>query len=304
MQAEDVRFSDDELRQVQNQLLNILWNTFKFYELYALEVGDYDGKSPNVLDKWIIARLEDLTSLVTEGYESYDTIKATRPVKDFVSDFSTWYVRRSRDRFKSDDREDRAFAMATTRHVLLELAKLIAPVMPFIAEDIYLKLRKSEDPESVHLAEWPESRKSLFNFFNKDKEILENMSEVRRLVSLALEARSKVNIKVRQPLQKLKVKSANLKKEYLDILRDEINVKEVEIDKNLAEEVYLDTNLTPELIEEGSVRDLIRSIQEVRKEKGLNPGEKMTYQVKDEEKELFAKHGEHICLTTSITLEG
>jgi len=305
MQAEDLEFSDDEYRQAQNQVVNILWNTFKFYELYKGEntVADYTG-SENVLDKWIIARLNELTEEVTRGFESYDTVKATRPIKDFVSDLSTWYIRRSRDRFKSENLADKASAMSTTRHVLIALSKLIAPVMPFIAEDIYQKLRKEGKSESVHLCEWPTVEKSIFDIFKKsDKKILEDMTEVRRLVSLALEARAKANIKVRQPLRNLKIKNQNVKlgQEYLKIIKDEINVKEVVADKNITEEVELDTTLTPELLEEGNIRDVIRSIQEWRKVKGLQPGQKVKYEVM-ESREFYLKHKEVIEKATQVEL--
>ena len=302
MRAEDIRFSDDELRQIQNQLINILWNTFKFYELYADEKVSIDfRRSDNVLDKWILARLRELGEVITFGLENYDTVKATRPIKDFVSDFSIWYIRRSRNRFKSDDTIDSTFATATAKHVFLELSKLIAPVMPFIAEDVYLKLRSENDPESVHLCSWPEDRKSLSSLFkSSDKKILKNMEETRRLVSLALEARSMANIKVRQPLGELRIKNKKLGKEFLELIRDELNVKRITVDENIASEVELDTNLTLELIEEGKVRDAIRAIQDMRKEKGLKPGEKMSYAVPTQEKELFVKHSVEIKKATNI----
>lgn len=304
MQAEDARFSDDELRQIQQQLVNILWNTFKFYELYGNEVADYDAKSPNILDKWILAKLEELTQTITDGYESYDTVKATKPLKDFVSDFSTWYIRRSRDRFKSANLEDKAHAVATTRHVLSELSKLIAPVMPFLAEDVYK--HTGGEKESVHLDTWPTLRQgfawqALHRFFgDKNKQILEDMAETRRLVSLALEARAKANIKVRQPLKKLKVKSLKLGSEYLELIKDEVNVKEVIVDKNLSQEIELDTNLTPELIEEGRLRDAIRAVQEWRKVQGLQPGEKADYLLPEENKEFFISHKNEIENSTNV----
>ncbi len=292
MQAEDIRFSNDELRQIQNQLVNILWNTFKFYELYTDDKTSVEFRqSDNILDKWILARLRELREVITFGLENYNTIKATRPIKDFVSDFSTWYIRRSRDRFKSDDTIDNVSAMATTKHVLLKLSKLIAPIMPFIAEDIYLKLRSKNDPESVHLCDWPTIKKSFLAFFkSSDNNVLEDMAETRRLASLALEARSKANIKVRQPLQKLEVKNLKLAVEYLELIKDEVNIKEIIENSKLETEIRLNTGLTPELIEEGKVRDAIRAIQDTRKEKGLKPGEKMKFVMSPGEEEFFLKH--------------
>jgi isoleucyl-tRNA synthetase len=312
MQAEDMLFKDDEVKEVNNRLINILANSFTFYELYA-DGTPASAKSENVLDKWILARLNETVQEVTEALEAYDMVRASRPLKDFVTDLSTWYIRRSRDRFKGDDAKDKAQALGTSRHVFKEFSKLIAPVMPFIAEEIYLKIKEEGEPESVHLAEWPSMREeSLFSrLSNKlsefgslsqthgpDTPILEAMAETRRIVSLALEARSKANIKVRQPLSMLVVKT-KLEDEYLNIIKDELNVKTVIADEKLAEEISLDTTLTAELMEEGKVRDAIRAIQEWRKEQGLKPGEKASYPTSDE---LLLKHKSEVEKTTNVEL--
>ena len=197
MQAEDMLFKDEEIKDVHNRLINILWNSFSFYELYAdgkLETRNSKLETKHVLDRWILARLDQLIGEVTEAMEKYDMVRATRPIKDFVSDLSTWYIRRSRDRFKVRDQE----ALGTARHVFQEFSKLIAPVMPFIAEDIYRRLKGGK--ESVHLEDWPKAG-------SVDQKILENMEEARKIVSLALEARSKAGIKVRQPLPKLEIRT-------------------------------------------------------------------------------------------------
>jgi len=301
MQAEDIRFSDDEVKQANGQLINILWNTYNFYSMYTSDTEvEASSDSNNVLDEWIMSRLSELTVSMTEGMEVYDIVKATRPIKDFVSDFSTWYLRRSRDRFKSDNEKDKKDAIATTRYVLLTLSKLIAPVMPFIAEDIYQNVRKNSDPESVHLEQWPEPTSPSAK--GESEGVLTNMPEVRRLASLALEQRQKANIKVRQPLSKLKVKSLKLKSEYLELIKEELNVKEVVVDENLEGEVELDTKITPELAEEGKVRDVIRAIQNWRKEQGLNPGDDADYPIPSDEKELFARNKLEIENLTNVKL--
>ena len=306
MRAEDVRFVDDEVRQVHNQVLNILWNSFKFYEMYS--DGEYSNNpysSENVLDKWILVRLDELNRSIIECMDAYDTVRATRAIRDFISDLSTWYIRRSRDRFKSDDLDDKAFTISTTRHVLKELSKLIAPIMPFIAEDIYKQVRRTNDPESVHLENWPMAKKSsLFSFFSSksDKgDLIKNMEETRRIVSLALEARSKANIKVRQPLQKLEAKVKKLEVGYLELIKDEINVKEI-VDKDI-DGVELYTTLTPELIEEGKVRDAIRAIQDMRKEKGLSPKDLMQFSPQPEDKEFFKRNLQEIEKATNVKIE-
>lgn len=299
MQAEDMLFKDEEAKDIHNRLVNILANSFTFYELYA--DGTPAGKgSKNVLDKWILSRLNETISSVTEAMEVYDMVRASRPLKDFVSDLSTWYIRRSRERFKGEDAEDKAEALSTTRFVFKEFSTLIAPIMSFIAEEIYLKVREKDEPESVHLASWPEIKKSfLSSLISSDKNILKDMEETRRVVSLALEARMKANIKVRQPLAKLEIKT-QLPSEYLEIIKDELNVKEVVTNPSLETEVKLDTTLTPELEEEGKVRDIIRAIQEWRKEQDLKPGDKARYQIPVGEEELFRKFASEIQKVTNV----
>ena len=219
--------------------------------------------SSNILDKWIFSRLNQLNKEVTEGMEKYELDKATRPFADFIDDLSTWYLRRSRERFKGDDETDKAAALATTRFVLVELAKLLAPFMPFVAEDIYLKMNGGM--ESVHLETWPVTD-------TVDVGLLEEMKTVRQIASLGLEARSKAKMNVRQPLQKLKIQSTKFKIEdaaLLDLVKEEVNVKEVAFVADLTVDVELDTELTAELKEEGTLRELVRVIQDKRKEKGL-----------------------------------
>ncbi len=264
--GEDLAFSergvDDVLKKVNMRLLNVL----SFYELLGKDAAIVEKESNNPLDQWILARLAELKKETTRAFDAYELDRAVKPAGLFVDDLSTWYIRRSRDRFKSDDAVDRAHAIATTRTVLLEFSKLLAPTIPFLAEHIYQKVHGPR--ESVHLETWPE-------IMNIDQEILTNMTEVRRVVSLTLEARAKVGIKVRQPLQELKVKSEKLKSwETLQILViDEVNVKTVVFDMTITDEVLLDTTITPELKREGQFRELVRTVQELRKTTGLMPSD-------------------------------
>ena len=292
MQAEDMLFKDQEVKEVENRLVNILANSFNFYELYA-DGTEASSKSKNVLDRWILSRLNQLITDVTEALDKYDTVRATRPLKDFVGDLSTWYIRRSRERLRGGNKE----SIGTLRFIFLEFSKLIAPIMPFIAEEIYLKVRDDKDSESVHLCEWcsPPAKGEA----PKAEGVLENMSEARRIVSLALEQRQKANIKVRQPLAKLEIRNSKIESGYLEIIKDEINVKEIVENQNIAEEVKLDTSLTSELIEEGKLRDAIRAIQDWRKEQGLKPGEKVEYKTSDE---FLLKHKEEVEKATNIEL--
>ena len=190
---------------------------------------------------------------------------------------------RSRERVKTDGAEptydvgsqnrhrksvqvgDKQFALATMRYVLNELSKLIAPVMPFLAEAIYGGVGAGEK-ESVHLESWTEF--SLNEKIKmKNEKLLEEMEEVRKIVSLGLEARAKSGIKVRQPLQKLKIKNLKLKnnEDLIKLIKYELNVKEIIFDDKISGEVELDTEITPRLKEEGELRELIRGLQDLRK---------------------------------------
>ena len=260
VKAQDFSFSEKGVDEVVKKHIGRLNNVLTFYEMYSVD-DVAEKKSDDSLDMWIMNRLNELNRDITENLDKYEIDRACRPIADFIDDLSTWYIRRSRNRFKGGSgSDDKINALATTRKVLLELSKLMAPFMPFISEDIYLRLRGGK--ESVHLEEWPEYGKP-------DKKILENMREVRRLVSLGLEARMKAEINVRQPLAKLATK-IKFDKNLAPLIKDEVNVKEVAYDANQNEEVILDTNITSELKEEGMMRELIRSIQDLRKEKGFS----------------------------------
>ena len=252
--------------------------------------GDEKGgtDSDNVLDRWILARLQQTIFEMTSALDEYELDRSAKPLGDFLDDLSTWYVRRSRERFKGDNAADKKAALETTRFILEEFSKLLAPFMPFTADDIYSKVTKGGKEESVHLDAWPASRE----LNSENVEVIENMELVREIVSLGLEARAKAGIKVRQPLRELKIKGGVLEGEYLSLVKDEVNVKEVAFDESLAENVMLDTNITSELKEEGDLRDLIRAIQDFRKKEGLTPSDKVKLEVtaSKETSELIEKH--------------
>lgn len=278
MQSEDMHFRDEELKEVHNRIIGMLWNSYKFYELYASEkTADIpmDSQKRHALDRWILARLAQVVDEVTGYMEEYDTVRTVRTIRDFISDFSTWYIRRSRDRFKSDDVVDRGFAIETTRHVLQTIAKLLAPTAPFIAESVYRGT--GGEKESVHLEQWPMPLVR----DGEQESLLLGMKEVRRVASLALEARQRAGIKVRQPLASLTIKSTQLegKSELLQLLADEVNVKQVICNDECESEVLLDSTITEELRREGATRDIVRSVQELRKQAGLAPEQTVTLSV-------------------------
>ena len=293
MRAEDLRFSEKSVDEIYKKVILRLWNVYKFYELYAdKKMSNVNpsagGQISNVLDKWIIARLEELKGEISKWMDKYELDKASRPIGDFIDDLSTWYLRRSRERFKNEN-EDKKNAIATTRYVLLEFSKLIAPFMPFMSESIYQQLMVDDQRviASVHLENWPKLKPLISRFAEKllkrDKKLLETMVETRKICSLGLEARQKAGIKVRQPIAFLKIKNQKSKiknnEELLDLIKDEINVKEIVFDSSIKNEVEIDTIITPELKKEGQLRELTRFIQDLRKINNLTPVQKIVLEI-------------------------
>ena len=273
MEAEALNFSEAGAREVYNKLINTVYNVLEFYLMFASSSPKSKVQSlkpDNVLDKWILAKLQILIRDVTAGMEAYKLAEASRPIGDFITELSQWYVRRSRDRFKSDNEEEKSQALSTLRFTLLTLSKLMAPFTPFMAEKIYLSLQTSDFGlqimESVHLEDWPEVDKKMIN----DK-LIKVMEEVRKTVEIALALRAEKGIKVRQPLNKLTI-YYQLEDGLKQIIADELNVKSVEIvqngeaDKN---KVVLDTILTDELKKEGLLREVVRTINQIRKDQKL-----------------------------------
>ncbi len=269
--GESKNFDEKNVVLLHQQVFGLLYNVFAFYELYRdknLE-ENFKSKSKNVLDQWILTRLEELVKLSAENLDNYKLLEPTRAIRDFIGDLSTWYLRRSRERIKNSDQE----AKQTLYFILKTLTKILAPFAPFTAEDIWLKLRTEKDAESVHLSEWPKMSKMPFDILGGRKnKILENMQTVRKIVTLGLEARQKAGIKVRQPLASLKWKeNKKLSSEYLDLIKDELNVKEIIFADSVANEVELDTEITLELKAECDCRELARALQDMRKKLGLKP---------------------------------
>ncbi len=298
MKGEDINFSEKSVQDISNKIISRLNNVLAFYELYRnplLETRTYKLEpNSNVLDQWILARLDGLISEVTDGMEKYDISLATRPVESFIEDLSTWYLRRSRDRIKDGDEN----AKKTLYYVLKTLAKIMAPFTPFTAEDIWLKLKSESDVESVHLTNWPESKKPWipklgFGEFLKPSfgKIIEDMEIIRKIVTLGLEARQKAGIKVRQSLALLEVKNYKLDSEYTDLIKDELNIKEIKENKNLETEVFLDVVITEDLKQEGDYRELVRGIQDMRKKMGLTPSDiiSLSVETNEEGKKLIQK---------------
>lgn len=279
VKAEDLSFSENKVDEVSKKLINRLMNVVSFYKMYAedMVIGDdsLDGEGcrrsedRKQLDIWIESRLAETVKAVTEGLEAYEINQASRPLMDFVDDLSTWYIRRSRERFKQHGR-DANECIKTLNLVLKGYSLALAPFMPFTAERVYEIVRSKDDPESVHLDSWPE-------IGSVDDGVLEMFREVRDIVSVGLERRAEAGIRVRQPLSKITLKEVSQKiirsEDLSEHIKSEINVKEIVNDPESKEDVLLDTELTPELIREGEIRDLVRTLQSYRKERGFTSKE-------------------------------
>ncbi len=286
--GESKNFDEKTVLELHRQVFGLLYNVLAFYELYRdkdlersdLKSSERSDLDMNILDQWILAKLNELIAISTENLNNYKLLEPTRAIRDFIGDLSTWYLRRSRDRIKDGDKN----AKQTLYFVLKTLSKVMAPFAPLAAEDIWLKLKNDSDVESVHLTTWPE-RSDLKSSERSDLNIIEDMKKVREVVTLGLEARQKAAIKVRQPLTSLKLstKSYQLKTEYTDLIKDEINVKEIIIDEEIDSDVLLDTNITPELRQEGGYRELVRAMQDMRKKMGLTPSDVISLVVETSE---------------------
>lgn len=287
MKATDLRFTEKDVAEVYRNLIMLTLNVVAFYKMYS-DKGKLDDQE-TVLDKWLKIRTGQLINKVTINMEKYKLVEASRPIMDYINDFSTWYIRRSRARFKNGSKA----AIQTTNECLELLAKTMAPFMPFLAEYIWQQLGYKE---SVHLQDWPKSAK----LKAKDETVLLKMKEVRHIVEKAHAARDKAGIKVRQPLQKLKTQNLKLKtndEEYINLIKDEVNVKEVELVDKLEKEVELDTNITPALEQEGMLRELVRQINNLRRQAKLtiNDRIKLLWQADSELiKKVFDKYGSEL----------
>ncbi len=273
--GEDFALADKDVADVARKLA-MIWNVYDFFTMYA-EVDGWEWKprgesmaveqpdgTENVLDEWILAKVHTLINDVEKATKEYDIQRATRSILPFVDDLSNWYVRRSRKRFwRSDDDADKEKAYQTLHYVLVQLAQVLAPFTPFLAEELYRNLTGGE---SVHLNDWPKA--GVVN-----DSVMTQMDTVRSIVNEGLSQRAKAQVKTRQPLQKITVSGAvDLGAEtemYLDVLKEELNVKSVEWSVNGDHSVVLDLELTDELRSEGIAREVVRQVQTARKNAGL-----------------------------------
>jgi isoleucyl-tRNA synthetase len=276
--GEPKNFDEAELGKVVRQFILLIYNSFVFLETYGAGAKAAKVAKPtNVLDRWVLSRLNRTIVTATAAFDAYDVGTAGRAIGDFAGDLSRWYIRRSRRRLQRPDpsaagKADYAAAVWTLRFTLTELAKLLAPFMPFFAEALWKSL-SGDAKASVHLEDWPKADKKYI-----DAELESAMAEVRRVASLALAVRASAGRKVRQPLASLTLNTTLLKgkTDLLEILQDEVNVKEVRFDTKGKDNVALDTTLTHELEEEGCLRELVRTVQGLRQDAKLEPKDEVS----------------------------
>ena len=271
VKADDLCFSEKGVQQTLQKSLMILWNVYSFYRLYALkdkkgfsEELIKNSQSLSVLDQWVLSRINSLNKKIKKEMGEYNLLQAVKPIEIFIEDLSVWYLRRSRQRFKEEKEIQEASSVLA--YVLFVLSKLIAPFVPFISEQLYQNLRNENDAISVHLCDYPEPEEKLIN-----KRTEQEMEKVREVVSLALAERVKNKIKVRQPLSELRIRNNELKSKegLLKLIKDEVNVKQIVFDDRLKQEIEIDSKITPELKEEGILRECSRQIQIIRKKNNL-----------------------------------
>lgn len=292
-------FDEKQLEDVKRKNWMILWNVLSFWQMYAKDYQPKVLESKQILDQWIIARLNSLIKKVTENLDVYAVTEAGREISGFINELSTWYLRRSRARFKKEG-EDKDSALKTLHYVLLTLSKLLAPFIPFLAESLFKEVTvKNKGEVSVHLAEWPVADERLIK-----KDVLEEMNTVRQAVELAHALRKESQIKVRQPLAQFIINHAPLNNELTVLIKEEVNVLEVIYTEKLPSgsefinkesnsfKVALDTTITDELKHQGIIREVIRHINAMRKDAGLTINDTITlyYEITDKSLEGILMH--------------
>lgn len=265
MKGENLNFSEKEVADIRRKVFVIWWNVFKFFKLFAdqgVDMTQVPAEPQQVMDKWLLSRVQNLTQDVTTYMDDYDVVKASRVLIEFVDELSTWYLRLSRHRLRAKDNQESSHVFG---FAIYTLAQLMAPLTPYFPELMHHNL--VDDQTSIHHTDWPSVETGLIHPALESK-----MELIKTAVSLARALRKKHRVKLRQPLAQLTVHAAseNPGSDLLQILATEINVKQIEWQVGTDQiQVELDFELTPKLKAEGEARELMRDIQQLRKKAGL-----------------------------------
>lgn len=272
MKAENLHFNEQEVSDIRKRIFMIWLNLVSFYTMYAPSISLTLEKVPeptHIMDKWIMSRLQTVTKQCTAYMDAYDVVRASRTLMDFIPEISTWYLRLSRERLKATQTVENSESWQVFGYTLSVVAQLFAPFTPFFSEWVYQSLVAKE--ASVHFTNWPTTVEQHLN-----GELEQEMALVRKVVERVHAARTDAKLKLRQPLALLTVISNENtpRSELIEVLLQEVNVKKLDWQTGTELVVTVDTHLTDELIEEGEAREIIRNIQRLRKEVGLQIGDK------------------------------
>ncbi|MEI6228633.1 MAG: isoleucine--tRNA ligase [Candidatus Saccharibacteria bacterium] len=303
LNGEDFSLQDKDVADVARKL-TMIWNMYDFFTMYAeVDKWSFDSAQdkefsvpvdpmPNLtnpLDIWVVSRVHQLTAEIEKHMDGYDIPNALKPVLPFIEDASNWYVRRSRRRFwKSGDDTDKNNAYTTLHYVLVQLSQILAPFVPFLAEELYQKMTGGD---SVHLLDWPAVGQI-------NELVMDDMETVREYVNMGLGMRARAQQKVRQPLAIVTIPKSGTTIDFADILCEELNVKSVKI----GGEFELDFNITPALKSEGIAREAIRHIQSARKDAGLNIDDRIELVLSTDNEELKQAIADNETVITDETL--
>lgn len=304
MKSENLNFSAKEVSDLRKKVFLIWWNVFAFYkQSNVAETFDptRQPKPTHVMDKWLMSRVHSVVKSVTESMDEYNLVRASRTLIDFVNELSTWYLRRSRERLKQAEQQNEE--LQTFGYALYTLAQLFAPITPFFSEVIYHNL--VDESASIHHTDWPIAQTNWI-----DAQLEQEMKIAQELTEKIHATRAEHQMKVRQPLGKVTISSPakKLSDEVVQVILEEVNVKTLDWQNGSSLTVNLDTNLTPELKEEGEAREVIRSIQQLRKKSGLNPGDTINATVPSwpkswEDKIKAATHTQNLEQSETLSIE-
>ncbi|MEK7543797.1 MAG: isoleucine--tRNA ligase [Patescibacteria group bacterium] len=281
MRGENLNFSESGVKDVYQNVLSRVWNLTAFYLLYrgTRVVPSQAPIATHVLDRWLLSLTTSLVADVTRTLDTYDTVAACRAVFTFIDNLSTWYLRRSRTRLREDPATMEVFGW-----VLKILVTVMAPITPFLSERIYQNLMNTSD--SVHHTDWPEE---IVKSKDQIANMVEKMKMVREVCAIGHAQRKEAQVPVRQPVKKLQIANSKyqIEDEFVELIKEELNVKVVEVVVGEGEvTVKVDTTSSPELVAEGKMRQLVRAIQLLRKEKGCTMDGHIRVQVPEDYKDL------------------